>query len=241
MAYNTMSCFWHNIMAKKSTIKNKDKSFLAEVILETEINAPLRFPQTIRKHLALMLNNKKVFLGGGALVIATFVANVLNYIFNAYLGRVLTFNDFSLIGLIGGFYSFASIFMGAYSTTVNYRGSFLIGKYGDSAGYTFWQHARKKVLLPSLILTAFWLILIPFLMNFFHTTNIYLFLLFSLILLVGFISNVNQGFLYAKMMFGALAIISLIDPLVRLVTAFSLVSSNLESWTFSAIPFAVFI
>src|ERR1700722_5351427 len=158
MAYNTMSCFWHNIMAKKSTIKNKDKSFLAEVILETEINAPLRFPQTIRKHLALMLNNKKVFLGGGALVIATFVANVLNYIFNAYLGRVLTFNDFSLIGLIGGFYSFASIFMGAYSTTVNYRGSYLIGKYGEAAGYQFWNYMKKYAFYASLILTCIWII-----------------------------------------------------------------------------------
>ena len=241
IAYNTMSYFGILYMVKKLTIKNKNKSFLAEAILETEINAQLRFPQAIRKHLALMLNNKKVFLGGGALVIATFIANVLNYIFNAYLGRVLTFNDFSLIGLIGGFYSFASIFMGAYSTTVNYRGSFLIGKHGDSAGYTFWQYAMKRVFLPSIILTALWLISIPFLMNFFHTTNIYLFIFFSLILLVGFISNVNQGFLYAKMMFGALAITSLIDPIIRLATAFPLVSNNLRIWTFSAIPLAVFI
>jgi len=228
-------------MAHKSTIKNKEKSLLAEAILETEANVSVSFSKNIREHLVSMLSDRRVFLGGSALVIATFVGNVLNYIFNAYLGRVLTFNDFSLIGLIGGLYSFASIFMGAYSTTVNYRGSFLIGKYGDSAGYTFWQYAKKQVLLPSIILTVLWLISIPLLMNFFHTTNIYLFILFSVILFVGFISNVNQGFLYAKMMFGALAVTSLIDPLVRLTTAFSLVSSNLKLWTFSAVPLAVFV
>src|ERR1700733_78952 len=134
-----------------SNAKKRTNSILAEVIIEAEEgNIPIPFVKNIKKRLLPILTNKQVFIGGSALVAATFVANILNYIFNAYLGRVLTFNDFSLIGLIGGFYSLASIFFGSYSTTVNYRSGFLIGKYGDGAGYNFWKYTRKHIVYPSI-------------------------------------------------------------------------------------------
>jgi O-antigen/teichoic acid export membrane protein len=221
-------------------LQKREKSLLAEAIIETEVvSMPNSFSKLAKKRLFSLLNNKQIFLSGGALVIATFTANVLNYIFNAYLGRVLTFNQFALIGLIGGFYSFSTIFFGAYSTTVNYRSGFLIGKYGEGAGYNFWKHTRKLALYPSVIFAVLWLLSLPLLMNFFHTTNIFLFLLFGLVILIGFTSNVNQGFLFSKMMFGSLAIISLTDPIIRLAVTFSLVYFGFNDWTFSAIPFAV--
>lgn len=218
----------------------KDTTFLADAIIETEeVSVPNSYASFAKKRLSVVLNNKKMFIGGGALVIATFIANILNYIFNAYLGRVLSFNEFALIGLISGFYSFSSIFFGAFSTTVNYRSGFLIGKYGEVAGYNFWKYIRKMSYIPAIAFSLLWLLAIPFLATFFHTNNIYLFLLFGVVLLVGFTSNVNQGFLFSKMMFGSLAVISLIDPLIRLSVIFSLVLSGLSAWTFSAIPFAV--
>ena len=155
---------------------NKKSKFLAEAIIETEeVTLPNSFSASAKKRLGVILNNKKVFIGGGALVIATFLANILNYIFNAFLGRVLSFNEFALIGLISGLYSFSSIFFGAFSTTVNYRSGFLIGKYGDSAGYNFWKYTRKIAIYPSILFTIIWIIAIPFLSTFFHTDNIYLF------------------------------------------------------------------
>lgn len=226
----------------KKKIKKHNKDMLANAIIASE-EGPISLPFTknINKRILSILHNKKVFISGGILVTATFLTNILNYIFNAFLGRVLSFNDFSLIGLMGGFYSFASLFFGAYSLTVNYRSSFLIGKYGDAAGYRFWKHVRKHVIYPSIILSVIWLLLIPFLMNFFHTNNIYLFIFFSFVLLVGFLNNVNIGFLSSKMMFGSLAILSLIDPIVKLTTTFFLVSIGLSIWTFSAIPLAIFV
>ena len=223
-------------------LKKGKKTILADAIIETEDpTLQLSFAKNIKKRILPLLTNKQVFIGGGALVIATFIANVLNYVFNAYLGRVLTFNQYALIGLIGSFYTFASIFFGAYNTSVNYRSGFLIGKYGDAAGYAFWKRANILGLYPSVIVTVLWLLSIPFLMNFFHTTNIYLFLFFALILFVGFISNINQGFLFSKMMFGSLAVISLTDPLIKLSAIFLLIFLGLKIWTFSAIPFAVFV
>lgn len=240
ISYNTISFFMSKIQAQSR--RKKDKNLLAETIVEVEENAvPLSISAKAKKRITHIIKNKRAYLGGGAFVASTFTGNILNYIFNAYLGRVLTFNDFALIGLVGGFYSFASIFFGAYSTTVNYRSGYLIGKYGDAAGYHFWKYTRKHALYSSFILMTLWLLATPFLMNFFHTTNIYLFIFFSVVLLVGFINNINQGFLFSKMMFGSIAVINLADPIVKLATIFSLIFFGLDTWTFSAIPVAVFV
>jgi len=229
-------------MAIHGNKNTRNKKLLAEAVIETEeIGIALKFPQNIKKHMLTILSQREIYLGGGALVIAGFAANILNYFFNAYLGRILSYGDFSLIGLIGGFLSFASILFGAYGLTFSYNNSFLIGRYGDATGYGHWKHSKNRVLLPSLIATGIWFLLTPFLMNFFHTNNVYLFILFGLVLLIGFISNINQGFLSAKFLFGALAILTLLDPIVRLTVMFSLARFGLQSWAFAAIPSAAFI
>lgn len=213
------------------------KELLADALVETEeLNNPLPLSKKFKVQLLQLFNKRNALLSGGSLIIASFLANVLNYIFNAYLGRILTFTDFALISLIGSFFSIASVFFGAYATTVNYRSGYLIGKYGDAAGYSFWEYMRKRILPLSFVIMGIWLLVTPLLMNFFHTDTVFLFLLFSVILLVGFTSNINQGFLFAKMMFGSLAILSLIDPIVKLTATFILVSLGLKVWTFAAIP-----
>lgn len=222
--------------------KKEDKNLYVEAIVENEEgNRLFFFPKKYKKHVTSLFGKKELFLGGGALVVATFIANILNYIFNAYLGRVLSFNDFALLGLMGSFYSFASIFFGTYSATVNFRSGFLIGQYGDGAGYGFWKYMRKRVLYLSLLLVVLWFLLMPLLMEFFHTSNIYLFALFAIVLFVGFMSNVNQGFLFSKMMFGSLAITNIADPVTKLTATALLVSLSLQSWTFAAIPAAALV
>src|SRR5476651_2358926 len=105
---------------KKSKI-NERRNILAEAILESEDGSIARLvPKKFKMHFVSLLNNRKIFIGGSALVIASFLANVLNYVFNAFLSRILTFGDFALIGLIGGFLSLASILFGAYTFTFNY-------------------------------------------------------------------------------------------------------------------------
>lgn len=220
---------------------NKLKLIIEAIIATEEGTTAVTFPQKVRIMLRKLMTKQQVYASGSALVIGSFIANVLSYLFNAYLGRVLSFSDFALIGLIGGFFSFASIPFGTYATTVTYKGSLLIGKYGEGAGYHFWKHTLKNVKMLSLVTTALWLLATPFLMQFFHTDNAFLFFLFSLVLLVGFFNYVNQGFLAARMMFGSLAIMSLIDPLTKLSIAFLLVSLGLQLWTFSAIPIAALV
>lgn len=172
------------------------------------------------------------------LIAATIMANFLNLIFSTYLGRVLEFKEFALIGLMSSFLSLSGILFTSFTTIANFRSGFLIGKYGEHAGFSFWKHFRKKAFYYSFFLTIAWLLSIPILTKYFSLNNAYLFIFFGAILLVRLASSADNGFLSSKLMFGSIAIINLIDALVRLVFAVLLVSFGLKYWTFSTIPLA---
>ncbi len=221
-------------------LENKNRRGIMEAVIETEqVETVFAFPGIFRKRLTTMLASRKTYIGGILLVGASFIANFINFVFNAYLGRVLEFHDFALIGLIGGFLSFSSILFGAFSTTANFRSGFLIGKYGNNAGYAFWKYIRRHSFYFSIAITIFWLIFTPLLMKFFDAGNAFVFIFFSAVLLVGLINAANRGFLSARFMFGSLAIMSIFEPIIKLITAALLVYFGLKIWTFSAIPLAI--
>lgn len=221
-------------------IENKQTAIAKTIIESEQVHKDIPFPTGFTVKLRSLIKNKKIYAGGLALVSASFIGNILNFLYNSYLGRVLRFEDFALIGLISGLLSFASIFFGAFSTTANYRSAFLIGKYGNEAGYMFWKYIRKRVMIMSLLVAIGWILFTPLLMKFFDAQTPMLFILFSLVLLTGFANGADRGYISAKFQFGSLAVINLFDPIVRLLVAIVFVYVGLKFWTFSAIPIAIF-
>src|SRR5258705_7712072 len=91
----------------KLKISKKD---ISEAVVETQEQSLGAQPRNIfRTILTKLLTNKKTVIGGLSLIAASILANFLNFLFSAYLGRILDFNDFALLSLVGGFLSFASI------------------------------------------------------------------------------------------------------------------------------------
>jgi len=220
-------------------LKKKEETIAEAVIEAEEIATGFTFPQILRKRWGSVIANKKVYFGGVLLVCSSIIGNFLNFAYNAYLGRVLGFKDFALIGLVGGLLSFSSILFGAFTTTANFRSGFLIGKYGDNAGYSFWRYVRQKAILFSLVITIVWIASTPLLVQYFGVSNIYLFLLFGLVLIVGLANGADRGFLSARLMFGSLAAINLFDPIIKLAVAIILVFLGLQIWTFASVPIAI--
>lgn len=232
--------YWEKTIHGFHLNKKDKKAIIAEAIIESEeTNAGFVFPSYFRKGWASLIANKTAYLSGFLLVSALVVGNFLNFFFNAYLGRVLDFKDFALIGLIGGFLSVSSVIFGAFSATVNFKSGFLIGKYGEDAGYYFWHNVRKRIGILSFVLAIIWLVSTPFLMRYFHMDNPYPFLLFSCVLLIGFINGSNLGFLSTKLMFKSLAVVNLFEPVLKLAVAILLVFLGFKLWTFAAIPISI--
>ncbi len=218
--------------------KKIKKAVVKEIFEAEEIRTGLVFPKKFAKNWAAIITGK-TYIGGGLLVGSSVIANFLNFFFNAYLGRVLGFAEFALIGLMGSFYSFYTILCIAFTTTTTYRSGYLTGKYGEGAGFSFWSFISRKSTYLSLFLAVTWILLTPVLMDYFNSSNPYVFIFFGLILLVGIINGINLGFISSELKFIPLAIIRLFDPIIKLVSVSIFVYAGLKNWSFAAIPLGV--
>jgi glycosyltransferase involved in cell wall biosynthesis/O-antigen/teichoic acid export membrane protein len=177
-----------------------------------------------------------MFIGGFALMAGLNIANVLNLLFNGYLGRVLDYNEFASITLATSINSLISIPMIALSSTVNHQVNYLIGKYGERNGLRFWKKTLLMTIKGSILVSILWIAAIPFLMSYFRIPESLYFLIFLPILSFAFITAINKGFLYGNLMFGTIGFVSLMEPLTKLLAAFILVNIGKPQYAYAAIP-----
>lgn len=66
---------------------------------------------------------------GGILVAASIVANVLNFLYNAYLGRTVSLEEFGTVSVISNIFLLAGVVTGAIGKSVTYKSAYLLGKF----------------------------------------------------------------------------------------------------------------
>jgi O-antigen/teichoic acid export membrane protein len=187
-----------------------------------------------------MKNNiKKNISGGTILVISLMVVNLINFVFNAFLGRVLSFDDFGLITLINTFLYIAMIAFNALSTTVNHKIAYLSGENNLQKEQFFFKKTLKKTVFISILISLLWIIAIPFIDNFFKIGTYLVPLLFTPIITLGVITSIDKGFLQGTFRFQAVAIIITLEAFSKLVFAYLFVRINLNYWTYVAIPLSI--
>src|SRR5258706_4440046 len=217
-------------------LKKNAKTILPQVVIEVEEDFGwMPFPKKFRKRLAKTLVNRKAYLSGAFLVASNMLSNLINFAFNIYIGRVQNVSDFGLVSLISSLLYLVNIPINALSTTTNYRGGYLDVQKGSEASHAFWKVTRRKGLILGIGATAIWLALTPFLPGFFATSSIIPFLLFSCVLLFGFMGSVDRGYLSGKLLFGFIAIITLIDPVLRILISTLLVHVGHPELAYSAL------
>jgi cellulose synthase/poly-beta-1,6-N-acetylglucosamine synthase-like glycosyltransferase/glycosyltransferase involved in cell wall biosynthesis/O-antigen/teichoic acid export membrane protein len=181
---------------------------------------------------------RTAYVSGGALIAAAIFSNILNFIFNAYLGRVIDISYFAEVSLVGSFLYIVNIPVSALSSTVRYRSGFLAGRYGISAAYAYWKETRLKTCIAGVITAGIWSASSVLLSNYFHTSSILPFLLFAPYIVASFINVVDTGYLSGKLLFGALAIVIISEPILKLIIAIAAVSFHISQFAYVAIPFS---
>ncbi len=228
--------FWEKTTHGLNQIKNiENKKKVARLMINWE-SLPLN-PEIILKIKSLI---KLGFSGAGLLVASSFVASFFDFLFNTYLSRRLTFSDFGLISLIGSFLFIGRIPMSALTRTVTYKTAFFLGKYKFPVK-EFWQHWRKLSFAISIVVTIIWLMLIPVLEKYFHTTNPVPFLLFAPVWIIGTVSAVDLGFMGGNLMYVILAIISIVFSVSKFLFSYLFVSLNRPDLVYASIPLSMFI
>ena len=67
-----------------------------------------------------------LYLRGVNLKSVKMFGNIINFLYNAYLGRKLELEDFGLIGLVGSFVYITSVPLSALAATVTHRSAYLL-------------------------------------------------------------------------------------------------------------------
>lgn len=178
-------------------------------------------------------------LGGGAfLIFASMFGNVMNFLYNAYLGRNLDIDDFGLISLVGSFVFLSSVPLGSLSRTITHRSAYLLGKYNTPI-VSYWFNLRKKSINVSLLFTIVWILMTPYLMGLFRTDQFLPFLIFAPTWIIGFARSVDSGYLQGNMKFVVSGITALVESTLKLFFSILIVTIGFEHWVYLAIPLSM--
>ncbi|EKD64421.1 MAG: hypothetical protein ACD_50C00390G0001, partial [uncultured bacterium] len=219
----------------------KAKTSLAEITVATLEREQQILPIPVYRRFANLILSKKAYIGGASLIVASVVANFLNFAFNAYLGRVLDLANFGLVSLVSSFLYFTQIPYSAIGSTVNYRSGFLEGRFGTQDAQAFWAWVRKRSLYISIVFLGAWIAAAPFLMNYFLANSMLPFLMFAPVWVFGMIAAVDRGYIAGKLLFGYLAVVSLVEPITKLLVVYIFEETQLLVFAYTAIPIAIFI
>ncbi len=184
--------------------------------------------------------SKKSISSGSILLAAMMGGNFINFLYNAYLGRTISFEDFGLITLINSFWFILSIFVGSLGTTVNHRVAYLTAKVGPEGAKNFFLQIAKKILVISGIFTVVWLLASPLLANFFRVQSMIPIIIFAPLIILAAVESISEGFLNGSFAFLAIAVIILFTGISKLLTAIILVHFKFDQLTYLAIPISIF-
>lgn len=162
-------------------------------------------------------------------------ANAINLLFNAWLGRVVTPEEFGVIALINTFMYIGGIFYLAFGATALREVGVIDTKENSSAATAFFFSLTKKVLLACALTTIIWILAVPLTANFFNIEDPIIFYLFTPVLLIYPLVGLGKGYLQGRLFFFLTGLVISIEPLIKLISAWILLNLNLESWIYSSI------
>ncbi len=172
---------------------------------------------------------------GGFLVAAAIIGNFLNFLYNAYLGRSISIEDFGLISLFGSFFYLSSILIGGISKTITHRSAYLLGQYGEPAR-AFWAYTRRHAISVAALVTLVWLALSPALAGLFKSQSVEPFILFAPVWFVGIIAAIDGGFLSGNLKFKVMAFILVGEAIVKFILTWVFVELGYTRYVYAAIP-----
>lgn len=182
----------------------------------------------------------KKYFGGLVLISATIIANFLNFLFNAYLGRSLSLEEFGLVTLITNFFFISNILTDSLAKTVSHRSAYLLGRFGKPAK-ALWKNTRGKVLKYSLLATIVWLLSIHWLPRIFNSDTIFPFLIFTPIWTTEMLKAVDFGFLSGSLKFGFNGLIIFLESVSKFLLAVLFVEMGKGELVYMAIPLSAAI
>jgi O-antigen/teichoic acid export membrane protein len=187
-----------------------------------------------------MKNITKKFIDGGGLMIGvTLVANLLNFFFNAYLGRVLKFEEYGLVTILNTCWYLISIPMDSLMGTVIRETAYLEGKNDQASADRFVGATMSRALKVTLVCAILWAIASPFLSSFFHIQGFLPIFIFAPMIPIGIYTSVSKGYLMGSLYFIPMTIVFFAETVSKVVGAVGFVMSGYSSLAYVTISLSI--
>lgn len=168
------------------------------------------------------------------------LGNLLNFAFNAVLGRFLTFEQFGQLTLFTTLWAIIGIFLNAFGSTINHRVSYLFS-INKARAFHFYNSTFSKGIIVGSLFTLAWVLFSTPIANFFNISDTSQVLLFSPAILIGILLASGKSYLQGSLNFYAVAGLILLEPVAKLISAYILSMVGLSSYVFMAIPISIFV
>ncbi len=198
------------------------------------------FAQKIKRMIPEQLS-QGIGASGGILIMSMLVTNFLNLLFNAYLGRALSFEDLAVVTLVNTLWYIAGVFVNTISGTVTQRVAYLTAQGKTEEGAAITRYIRSRSFKVMLGISAAWLASIPFLTTFFNLSTAQALVIFTPVFSLGVIASANRGYLNGVLRFRAVAASMLIEVLSKFVIATWAVALGFPALAYLAIPLSIVI
>lgn len=173
-------------------------------------------------------------------MIAAMVANFLNFLFNAFLGRVLSFEEFGLIAIVNTIWSLIAVFMNAFAATVN-RQSARLSVSDPGSEDSFFRFVIRRSFVVTISIALLWVIASPYISSFFNMSNPEVILFFTPIFVLGAIGSASRGFLNGNLFLKYVAAVSILEAGSKFVLAFGFWNLGLNNLVYLSIPISIVI
>lgn len=177
--------------------------------------------------------------GSSLLIVALMLANGLNFLFNAYFGRLLPFEEFGVLTLMSTVSYLVIIPVTAFSASVTHQLVVLLAKKCDKTAALFLKQANKRMFRLAVYAMGVWLLVTPLLAWYFHVENYLLVGAMGLAIFAACAMATRRGYLFGTFSFKRSAIVVLTEPTVKLVVAQILYSVGLTDFVALAIPISL--
>ncbi len=200
---------------------------------ESKVNRAIRF----QKHIDMFAN---VWNAGGVMVIASLAGNFMNFLYNAYLGRHLSLEDFGEISLFGSLLYLASVPISALGRSITHTSAYLYGKY-DAPVKVLWEQLRPKITRVTLIASIIWVCTIPLLQQYFQIQSWFPFLIFAPVWIVATLNSFDSGFLNGSLFFGTIAFAGILESLSKFFFTAFFVTIGLSEYVYASLPLSIIV
>ena len=184
---------------------------------------------------------EKVVMGGTLLIGANMFANVGNFIFNAFLGRELTLEQYGELSVFVSLLFLSSIPVNALGATVTQKVAYIYGKFSKGRARAYLQLISTRSLAVAIAISMIWVILIPFTKNFFNSENLIPFIIFTPVWFITILSSNFGGYLKGSLSFEKISFIVISESLVKLLLTYIFIRLGLAEIIYCVIPASIFV